>query len=151
MKVFNILIFAALLASCNTQVKDSEITSSKQTEQKKKSGANCYAYVSKSDTVTFNVTHIGDSISGYLAYSYKEKDKNKGTIRGIMKDGLLVADYTFISEGIQSIRQVAFKLIGDSFVEGYGESFIQDDRSYFKNIDSLNFDSSFKLKEIGCQ
>jgi hypothetical protein len=53
-----------------------------------------------------------------------------------------VADYTFMSEGIQSTRQVAFKKDGNSFIEGYGD---------FKNVDSLNFNTSMKLVEIACQ
>ncbi|MBK6634882.1 MAG: hypothetical protein IPH68_02200 [Chitinophagaceae bacterium] len=59
-----------------------------------------------------------------------------------MSGNILVADYTFMSEGIQSIRQVAFKMEGNSFVEGYGD---------FKNIDSLDFNTSVKLAEVLCQ
>ena len=73
----------------------------------------------------------------------KEKDKNKGTIRGRITNGFLIADYTFMSEGTESVRQVAFKKQGSSFVEGYGND--------LNNPDSLDFSNSFKLTEISCE
>ena len=103
---------------------------------------NCYRYATETDTIILKVIHVGNSITGTLVYSLKEKDKNKGTIQGNMRGDLLVADYTFMSEGIQSTRQVAFKKEGNSFVEGYGD---------FKNLDSLNFNTSMKLVEVECQ
>lgn len=151
MKTFNILILAILLASCNTQVKETETNSSAKVEQKNTSETNCYLYAGLSDTVSMNLTHLGDSITGYLVYNFKEKDKNTGTINGSMNGNILIAEYTFLSEGIQSCRQVAFKLEGTSFSEGYGESYSQNDKVVFRNIDSLNFQGPMKLTEIACQ
>jgi hypothetical protein len=151
MKTFNILILAVLLAACNTQVKETETNNSAKSEKESTSGTNCYLYASEADTVSLNLTHLGDSITGTLVYNYKEKDKNTGTISGRMNGNILLAEYTFLSEGIQSCRQVAFKLEGDNFIEGYGESYSQNDRFFFKYPDSLNFDSSFKLRETACK
>jgi len=151
MKTFNILILAALLASCNNQVKESETSSSTITIKDEPSTTNCYLYAGAADTVSLNLTHLGDSVTGSLIYKFKEKDKNTGTINGRMNGNILIAEYTFLSEGIQSCRQVAFKLEGDKFIEGYGESYSRNDRFFFKYPDSLNFDSSFKLSEIICQ
>jgi len=151
MKVIYILILGSFLFSCNSQEKDTEQTSSEQTDTKKVAPINCYRYTSQTDTITLKVIHIGNSITGILVYNLKEKDKNKGTIQGRMQDDLLIANYTFMSEGIQSIRQVAFKLEGNSFVEGYGEIVTENDKSHFKNLDDLSFNTSIKLTEIDCQ
>jgi hypothetical protein len=151
MKTFNILILAVLLASCNTQVKETETSTSAIADKKNNAGTNCYLYAGLSDTVSLNLNHLGDSVTGSLVYNFKEKDKNTGTINGRMNGNILIAEYTFLSEGIQSCRQVAFKLEGDKFIEGYGESYSRNDRFFFKYPDSLNFDSSFKLSEIICQ
>ncbi|HQS04976.1 MAG: hypothetical protein B7X86_07250 [Sphingobacteriales bacterium 17-39-43] len=150
MKTFNILILAVLLASCNTQVKETETNTSAIVDKKNTAATNCYLYAGLSDTVSMNLTHLGDSITGYLVYNFKEKDKNTGTINGRMNGNILIAEYTFLSEGIQSCRQVAFKLEGDKFIEGYGESYSRNDRFFFKYPDSLNFDSSYKLRETDC-
>ncbi len=151
MKTFNILIFAVLLASCNTQVKEVETNTSAIVDQKNTKGTNCYLYADPTDTVSLNLTHLGDSVTGTLVYNFKEKDKNTGTINGRMNGNILIAEYTFLSEGIQSCRQVAFKLQGNNLVEGYGESYSQNDKVLFRNTDSLSFKGSMKLVEIACQ
>jgi len=142
MKVIIFLILASLSASCNSQKNDADKTASQQVSTKEASPINCYSYATATDTIILKVIHVGSSITGTLVYSLKEKDKNKGTIQGNMRGDLLVADYTFMSEGIQSTRQVAFKKEGNSFVEGYGD---------FKNLNSLNFNTSMKLIEVACQ
>ena len=140
-KAISILSLVTLLVSCNSQ----------KSGEKQSSLANCYSYASGGDTVTLKIIHVGESITGGLVYNFKEKDKNKGTILGTMSGDVLVADYTFISEDIQSVRQVAFKLEGDHFVEGYGDTFITNDKVRFKNIDSLHFNTGMKLEEIPCR
>lgn len=151
MKTFNILILAVLLASCNTQVKETETNSSIITNSDEPSSTNCYLYAGSDDTVSLNLTRLGDSITGSLVYNLKEKDKNTGTINGRMNGNILIAEYTFLSEGIQSCRQVAFKLQGNNLVEGYGESYSQNDKVLFRNTDSLSFKDSMKLVETACQ
>ena len=142
MKVIYFLILSSLLTCCNSQNEESDKTSSQQTDTKKISPMNCYSYATANDTINLKVIHVGNSITGTLVYMLKEKDKNKGTIQGHMRGDTLLADYTFMSEGIQSTREVAFKKEGNSFVEGYGN---------FKNLNSLNFNTSMKLVEVACQ
>ncbi len=142
MKIIKFIIIASLMASCNTKQTASEKTNPTEAETKTSSPINCYSYASPSDTVTLKLIHIGNSITGTLVYSLKEKDKNKGTLLGNMSGDMLTADYTFMSEGIQSTRKVAFKKDGNSFVEGYGD---------LTNVDSLKFNSSMKLVEVDCK
>lgn len=151
MKTSIILIIAVLLASCNSQEGNTIQTDMQSADIGKLSGTNCYLYAGEADTVSLKLTHDGDSVSGYLDYRLKEKDKNTGTIKGKMNGNILIAEYTFFSEGVQSTRQVAFKLDGDSFFEGYGESYNQNDKAYFRNTDALNFEGSMELAEVACQ
>lgn len=151
MKVILFLILTSLLASCNSQKKETDKTSSRETDTKVPSLINCYKYATATDTIILKLIHVGKSITGILVYSLKEKDKNKGTILGNMRGDILVADYTFLSEGIQSKRQVAFKKEGKFFVEGYGDIVNLNEKVYFKNLDSLSFNISMKLAEVACQ
>jgi hypothetical protein len=151
MKVITILFFSALLISCNSPNNAVTQTEAKPSSQQQPSSINCYRYASDTDTITLKIIHAGSSITGTLVYNLKEKDRNKGTIQGVMKDNVLIADYTFMSEGTQSIRQVAFKLEGTTFIEGYGDSYEKNGKFVFKNIDSLQFNSSFKLSEVACK
>lgn len=135
------------MSSCNDQP-----TKTVSTVPVTKVGAiNCYRYVNNKDTVTLRTIVADELISGTLVYNFYEKDKNSGTIRGSMKDDLLIADYSFMSEGISSVRQVAFKKIDGTFIEGYGEPQESNGKITFKNIDSLNFNNSVLLSEVDCE
>ncbi len=49
-----------------------------------------------------------------------------------MTGELLIADYSYNSEGIQSVRQIAFKKTGKTFIEGYGETETKNGKTIFK-------------------
>jgi hypothetical protein len=153
MKSTYFLILLGLLAACNSQPKDKEKETEAQPEQPKNEGiaVNCYQYATAADTVRLTLVRVGKQITGMLLYHLKEKDMNAGSIKGTMKGDILLADYTFKSEGTVSTRQVAFKKAGNAFIEGYGESVEVNGVEKFKNIDSLNFSSSMQLQEIPCK
>ena len=152
MKNACLFIALALLAACN-----SEPTTSKPAPEEQPNTASadslmhCYQYANQGDTVTMKLIHMGDIVTGTLIYQLKEKDSNKGSITGAIHNDVLVADYTFMSEGTQSVRQVAFKQSGTAFIEGYGESADENGVAKFKNLDSLHFNSSIKLQEMSCK
>jgi len=56
------------------------------------------------DTIRLNLTQQGTDVSGPLAYLLTEKDSNTGTLSGQMRGDTLIADYTFQSEGEESVR-----------------------------------------------
>ena len=151
MKAIYLFMLLGVMASCDTQQKETKKQADPQNDTKANSSVTCYQYANQSDTVSLKLIRTGENVTGTLFYQLKEKDSNKGTIQGSMKGDLLLADYTFMSEGIQSTRQVAFKQNGNTFIEGYGESIDKNGTLKFKNIDSLNFSAEFKLQEIACQ
>lgn len=110
----------------------------------------CFAYQTSNDLVSLKLTTITPAVSGDLEYAFMGKDKNAGTIRGEMRGDTLLADYTFQSEGKTSVRQVAFLLRRDGFVEGYGDAEQQGDKMVFKNRDALNFGGTMVLKKLPC-
>lgn len=150
MKATRFFICLAFLAACNSQPKETQEEVKPETITQD-SLVNCYQYATPFDTVTLKLVHAGEKITGTLVYNLKEKDSNKGTIQGSMKGDILLANYTFMSEGVQSVRQVAFKQSGNTLVEGFGESVAESGVMKFKNVDSLNFSSSMKLQQIACQ
>jgi hypothetical protein len=111
----------------------------------------CYEMIMKRDTATLSL-HIQDTtISGDLNYRWAEKDHNKGTIRGYVRDSLLIADYTFESEGLTSVREVVFKLKGDTLLQGVGELTEQNGKIIFKQKDQLQYDKTFPFIKVDCQ
>jgi hypothetical protein len=147
MKFIISLFTVIILISCNAQQQE-ERSNNPITEN---NIINCYRYIKNNDTVMLKTISIGSDVTGILTYNFYEKDKSVGTILGKMKGELLVADYSFSSEGVHSVRQVVFKKIDRTFIEGYGEIEEQNGKTIFKNIDSLYFNNSILLKEIECQ
>jgi len=121
-----------------------------ESPQKKDPQTNCYRYASPTDTIALQIVHVGDSINGNLVYKLSGKDKNSGTIQGKMDGDLLVANYTFNSEGMSSVREVAFKLTSGSLIEGYGDVDVQNNVARFKDIHHLQFNDAFRLTEFPC-
>ena len=112
----------------------------------------CYQGVLKKDTISMTLNLNGNQISsGKLSYKFFEKDSNEGTLSGELKGDTLIADYTFMSEGTTSVRQVAFLKKGNAYVEGYGDIIDDNGKVRFKNAKQLNFDSKTILSKVDCK
>lgn len=110
----------------------------------------CYAYTQNGDTVRMNITASSNIFTGHLLYHIKEKDRNKGTLQGIINGDTLIADYTFSSEGMQSVRQVAFIKKQNNLQEGFGEITEKNGKMMFTNTNSLQF-TGFLLAVTACE
>ena len=142
---------ALLLAACNSQPTASQPeTTATAPPPVAASVTSCYQSVSGKDTVTLRTITQNGVVTGTLAYSLFEKDKNRGTIQGQVQNGQLLADYTFASEGMESVRQVAFKQQDGTWVEGYGEVTDQQGKMVFKNPAALDYGHSRALKPVPC-
>lgn len=114
------------------------------------SGKYCYSYTTKKDSVLLNVDIVDSIVIGNLRYSLYEKDKNNGLIEGKMKGDTLIANYTFMSEGMQSKREVAFLLDDSTAKEGYGEMNEKNNKLIFLKPGNIRFDKSFILMKKEC-
>ncbi len=113
-------------------------------------GEFCYGYANKKDSV-FLHANIGDSsVTGNLYYNFYEKDKNSGSITGKMEGDTLIANYTFMSEGKSSVREVAFLLTDSTAKEGYGEMQQQNDKMIFINAHHISFNNPVILHKQKC-
>ncbi len=82
----------------------------------------CYVAHLAKDVYTLNVqTESSGSFTGSLAFQNFEKDSSNGTFNGQYQNGILLGEYNFSSEGMQSLRQVIFKRSGADFIEGFGD------------------------------
>ena len=110
----------------------------------------CYIVISGNDSILMQVVIEKNSVVGQLHYRYAEKDKSGGTFFGDMRGDTLIADYKFISEGMESEREVAFLKRGEEFIEGYGEAVDQDTRTVFKDISLLKFEG-MPMRKTDCE
>ena len=143
-----LLLASGLFISCNAKRK-------KPAPAVEKNGTDtlihCYGYTGNGDTVWLTLAPGDSERTGTLLYDLEGKDKNTGTIRGQLQKELLIANYTFMSEGVQSVRQVIFKLKENYLVEGFGEIVTRNDSVFFRNIDSLQYNDAMKLTKRACQ
>ena len=129
-------------AVVDSSEKDSPVTVDKN--------VTCYAYINNKDSILLHLEFQGNHLSGDLVYNLFEKDKNTGTIEGEMKGDTMCASYTFLSEGVNSIREVAFLKKGNTLSEGFGDAEQKDNKMVFKDRNALNFNQNIVLKESPC-
>ena len=110
----------------------------------------CYVAILGQDTLSLRVENLSNEVTGNLAYNFYEKDDNQGTLKGQMHGDTLLADYAFMSEGTESVRQVAFLKKEGGFVEGYGEMQDQNGKMVFKNTAALDFKSGTPFEKVPC-
>lgn len=141
---------ASSLAACNpseNKQDEAPVTDTRTTV----TTHHCYEGIYNRDTIFLELHRNGDSASGQLQYSIFEKDRNNGTFRGLVKGDTLLAYYTFLSEGKESVRQVAFLQKDSSLYEGYGNVQEEHGRMVFKEGTVLNFPADRPLKKVACR
>lgn len=146
------LLLAAVVTSCSQSGSQAnKNTDSLKTEVTNGNSDACFLKTTSKDSVMLQV-HIQDtSISGDLSYRYFEKDKNTGTISGRIRNNIIHAQYTFLSEGVQSTRPVVFKLQNDKAYEAVPDSINPEGIPVFSANDAaLKFDVE-PLSKISCK
>lgn len=113
----------------------------------------CYVATLSRDVYTLVIKSEADDgvVGGMIAYNNYEKDSSSGSFDGTFKDNILSGNYSFDSEGMHSDRQLIFKKVGDTFVQGFGPTKVIDGKETFENISTLNFDSNSTFaKDADC-
>lgn len=153
MKKLIILTFVALtMLNCKNKKQKTEDSNSASQEVTGETTTpldlGCYVFNDGKNTVSMEIIEKGKEIKGNLTYTLAEKDKNSGNFTGELQEGILIANYTFQSEGKESIRQVAFKVDGDKLIEGYGE--LNNVGTAFKDQSNIHFTSKMPLTKTDC-
>lgn len=118
----------------------------------KTSSSNCYEYIKNKDTATLKIYIEGEELTGNLTYKLFEKDRNTGTIAGEMKGDTIIAEYTFDSEGMRSVREVVFVKKDDGKIyEGTGEMIEKSGKMMFKDRSGLQFNQSMVFSPADCK
>ncbi|MFB3387403.1 hypothetical protein [Flavobacterium sp. LAR06] len=123
----------------------------KEAEIAEPAGDQCYTSRLNGNIValSFNV-NSHQEVNGKLSYNITGKDKNEGTLIGNMKGDTLIADYTFMSEGVSSVREVVFLQKDGTLIEGYGDVVDANNKVTFKDKRKLKFDAKNTLTKSDC-
>lgn len=134
-----------LLSACTQKTENKETDTSIVTNTSQTDFSGLYNYQQNGDTITLQLTVDGTKANGNLLYALNEKDRNSGSFVGEIKDGVLLANYTFSSEGVLSERQIAFKLTDTSAIEGYGDVQEINGKIVFKDAANLEYGTGLVL------
>ena len=149
-KVIVVFVFVSFFISCK---KEKDVSPAVTEEVVVEAKSECYTSIKSKDTVTMDLKIDKDlSVVGYLCYRFFEKDKNDGTVIGKLQGDTLIVDYTFMSEGVSSLRQIVFVKKGNTYVEGFGD--ITTDSSgkvTYKDLKTLKFGDSVVLTKVNCE
>lgn len=110
----------------------------------------CYSQVVGRDTAFLEVENKNGTINGSLSYNVYEKDRNDGTMQAELVNDTIQGWYLFKSEGMVSVRQVAWKINGDELWPAVGEVLQRNDTAFFAQPDKLKFDNSRPFKKVAC-
>jgi hypothetical protein len=154
--------FALIAASCNSENANKQAGDSSSkviavdttftASNPKKSSSECYVYIKNRDTAALKLNLEGEELTGELDYKLFEKDSNKGKIAGEMKGDTIIAEYTFDSEGMRSVREVVFVKKDDGNIyEGVGEVLEKDGKMVFKNRSALKFNPTMVFTKTNCK
>jgi hypothetical protein len=145
MKVnYSFLLIALLMTSCGNNASDA---GSKNADSTTVSSAavrsgDCYQMIISNDTARITFTETTDQFEGSLSYHHSEKDDNDGSFKGkLINDSVMLASYTFSSEGKNSVREVVFKIQDTIILQGYGEEYQRHDSAFLRAPDLAVFDT----------
>lgn len=110
----------------------------------------CYSQIVQRDTSLLEVENNKSIIAGALSYNIYQKDRNDGSFQGELSGDTLKGWYLFRSEGIISVRQVAWKIKGDQLWPGMGEMVQRKDTMLFSQPGMLKFDSIRPFVKVPC-
>ena len=152
-QLLSLIALVSLFVACQSGNKDQNTTdtSSLDTNITSSTSQTCYKYAKNGDTATLTLMTSGNVTSGKLNYKLREKDSNTGIIKGEMRGDTLLADYTFNSEGTESVRQVAFIKKGDQLLEGFGDVEQKNGKMVFKDTPTLTYGQSIVFEKVDCQ
>ena len=150
--LFSFAILITGLYSCTQSKKETSVSNLAVADSIKTSIKGCYLYTVNKDTFQLAITAVNkNDVEGSIIYNFYEKDKNSGTIAGVIKGDTILADYTFNSEGTSSVREVIFIRKGDQLAEGYGPMEEKGGRTVFTDKSKVKFGDYILLSPIECK
>lgn len=152
----NLVIMAVLafsVSSCKNENKTVETTNENAVEAPMETPVatlemGCYAYNKDGNETVLDITSLDNGVTGNLHNTMNGKDSNSGTFTGNLEGDKLIGIYTFMSEGKESKREVAYLLKDNTLVEGYGE--LNADGNAFADKTKINYTSTSPLVKTDC-
>lgn len=146
-----LVLFTMVACKKNSNIEnDSNIKNSTISEGNKTSvlETGCYEYSGNGSLIGMEITAINDNVTANLNFAFAKKDKNQGKFVGKLLGDKIIGTYTFMSEGKESSREVAFMFKDNQLIEGFGV--LNEDGTKFKEIKTIQYQSQMPLVKVDC-
>jgi|GEM_PF-3089546 len=111
----------------------------------------CYEMTMKRDTATMQLSVRDSIITGKLNYRFYKTDWAEGFLNGVIRDDLIIADYTFSSEGLTTLREIIFRIHDNALWQGVGDLTERDGKVVYVNRDNIQFNSPNPFVKVDCE
>lgn len=149
-KFFFILSVICAIASCDSPKTKPLENAEDTTVHAMIPQSNCFSSITGKDSIWLKLEIFPNVATGVLKYQLWEKDSNTGTLEGKMEGNTFFGEYTFLSEGIQSVRGVAFLLSESAAIEGIGDQVEKDGKMVFSDKSKIDFTNGARFKRVDC-
>ena len=110
----------------------------------------CYLGATGKDSVFISLDDNLGTITGKMRYKNFEKDSSFGDVIGTQIGDTLKLNYTFVSEGVSSDREIFFLKKMDNLVEGIGEHKVESNKDVYATPSKLKYEGN-ALKQVDCK
>lgn len=110
----------------------------------------CYEMTMKKDSAFLDLQVEDTLVSGTLDFNFFEKDRNRGTLKGVLRNDRILADYTFSSEGVTSVREVIFLIKNGTLLNAYGALKEQGGKLVFADREDLQYGEANPFIKVPC-
>ncbi len=150
--IFILIIILLIISLCIYAFSDKKSMTPTPAPVQTASVAGCYVAKLSKDVYTLKIeSENNGAVTGRLAFNNYEKDSSSGTFTGTLSGDILLGTYSFDSEGMHSNRQVIFKKVGDSFIEGFGDVKVVGDTETLTDPNTVTYDpKSTFVKSTEC-
>jgi hypothetical protein len=111
----------------------------------------CYVNHNDKNVYTLSILNQTNSaVSGTMEYNNFQFDSSSGNFNGTYSNNILLGDYSFTSEGMDSVRQLIFKRIGNDFIIGEGDYTNNGDKQVFSDISNITWNPIYTFISTPC-
>jgi hypothetical protein len=110
-------------------------------------------YVAQIDKNVYTLRIQGQNsatVTGILHYDNFQFDDSSGTFSGTFENNILLGDYSFTAEGMDSIRQLIWKRSDNDFIQGFGDYNTIDGREIFSDPTKIYWDPVYTYTNSSC-
>ena len=92
----------------------------------------------------------GQDVSGKMSFDNFEKDGSSGTVSGKVNGNVIELLYSFQSEGMNSVRELFFKMQDGKLISGIGPIGMRGDTAYFSNGSAIEYPQQEAFDKVNC-